>query len=94
MANVIFLWFHHGGTRKKTIHGHFGWVPMPPDLSDQLEEAYTCQPTSVVRYPDHEDPDIVWKIDLGKKTQRRSLNGKDNCTRRIRRIYWEVDLNA
>ena len=38
-----------------------------------------------------EDPDIVWKIDLGQKTHRRLVNGNDQCTRRIRRIYWSKD---
>ena len=44
---------------------------MAPEFSDQLEEAH---PTSVLRIPSPEDDRLVWKIDLGKKTQRRLFN--------------------
>ena len=60
-------------------------------LSDQLEEAYALQQDTVVRIPDNEDPSLVWKLDLGKKTQRRLVNGQDNCSRRIRRIFLSID---
>ena len=52
---------------ERTIHRHFGWVPMSQDLSDQLEEAYAIQPGTVIRIQSNEDPSVVWKIDLGKK---------------------------
>ena len=76
---------------EKTIHGHLGWVPMSPDLSDQLEELYAIQPCAVIRIQKSEDPSVVWKIDIGKKTQRRLVDGKDNCKRRIRRIFLSTD---
>ena len=60
-------------------------------LSDQLEEAYAIQPDTVIRIQNNEDPSVVWKIDLGKKTQRRLVNGQDNCSRRIRRIFLSTD---
>ena len=60
-------------------------------LSDQLEEEYAIQQDTVIRIQDNEDPSVVWKLDLGKKTQRRLLDGKDNCSRRIRRIFLSID---
>ena len=64
---------------------------MASDFSAQLDQAYANDSTSVVRILCNEDPSIVWKIDLGKKTQRRLVEGKDNCSRRIRRIYSSKD---
>ena len=60
---------------------------MAPDFSAQLEEAYAIDSTSVVRILNSEDPSIVWKIDLSKKTQRRLVNSIDQCALRTRRIY-------
>lgn len=74
-----------------TIHRHYGWVPMAPEFSAQLEEAFAIDPTSVIRIKCTEEPSIVWKIDLGQKTQRRLSNGIDQCARRIRRIYLSKD---
>ena len=76
---------------EKTIHGHLGWVPMSPDFPDQLEALYAIQPGAVIRIQKSEDPSVVWKIDIGKKTQRRLVDGKDNCKRRIRRIFLSTD---
>ena len=76
---------------EKTIHSHYGWVPMAPEYSAQLEEAYAIDPTSVFRIPSPEDDRLVWEIDLGKKTQRRLFNNIDQCARRIRRIYSSKD---
>ena len=76
---------------ERTIHRHLGWVPMSQCLSDQLEEAYAIQPDTVIRIQNNEDPSVVWKIDLGEKTQRRLVNGQDNCSRRIRRIFLSTD---
>ena len=76
---------------EKTIHSHYGWVPMAPEYSAQLEEAYAIDPTSVFRIPSPEDDRLVWEIDLGKKTQRRLVTGNDQCARRIRRTYWSKD---
>ena len=45
----------------------------------------------MIRIPDNEDPSLVWKLDLGKKTQRRLVNGQDNCSRRVRRIFLSID---
>ena len=53
---------------ERTIHGHFGWVPMAPDFSDQLEELYAIQPCDVIRIQKSEDPSVVWEIDIGKRT--------------------------
>ena len=64
---------------------------MAPEFSAQLEEAYAIDSTSVVRILNTEDHSIVWKIDLGKKTQRRLFNSIDQCARRIRRIYSSKD---
>ena len=76
---------------ERTIRRHVGWVPMSQCLSDQLEEAYAIQQDTVIRIQDNEDPPLVWKLDLGKKTQRRLVNGQDNCSRRIRRIFLRID---
>ena len=76
---------------ENTIHSHYGWVPMAPEFSAQLEEAYAIDSSSVFRISNPEDHRIVWKIDLGKKTQRRLSYGIDQCERRIRRIYMSKD---
>ena len=82
---------------EKTIHGHVGWVQMATKLSEDLEKAYQSSPSAVLRLnipnvvsPNASSPnDVIWKFDLGSMTQRRLVNGKDQCTRRIRRIYYE-----
>ena len=76
---------------EKTIHSHYGWVAMAPEYSSLLEETYAITPTSVMRILNPEDKRIVWKIDLGKKTQRRLVNNIDQCERRIRHIYLSKD---
>ena len=71
-------------------------------LSDQLEEAYAIQQDMktktrhpdrgfVIRAPDNKDPSLVWKLDIGKKTQRRLVNGQEQSSRRIRRIFLSID---
>ena len=71
-------------------------------LSDQLEEAYAYQQDMktktrhpdrgfVIRVPDNEDPSLVWKLDIGKKTQRRLVNRQEQSSRRIRRIFLSID---
>jgi hypothetical protein len=87
MAGLVTSWEYE----EKTIHQHYGWVPMDTDLSDQLEEAFAIDPNSVLRIPSTDDDSIVWKIDLGQMTQRRLFNGIDQCERRIRRIYMSKD---
>ena len=87
---------------EKTIHNHDGWVQMPPALSEELKNAYASYPSGVIRIKGPND--VVWKFDLGSMTQRRLLDGTDQCTRRIRRIHTEdnhesgnsssTDLNA
>ena len=82
---------------EKTIHGHVGWVQMGTTLSEDLENAYQNRPAAVlrqyianVRSRNASSPNnVIWKFDLGSMTQRRLVNGKDQCTRRIRRIYYE-----
>ena len=76
---------------EKTIHGHWGWVPMAQQISDLLEDSYYKDPGAIVRLANEDDSDIVWKLDLGAMTQRRLRDGLDNCTRRIRRIFVEKD---
>ena len=80
---------------EKTIHGHEGWVPMKSRLSEELETAYKGNPLAVIRVPTPLDDGpnssgltyIVWKIDIGNMSQRRLVNGKDKCGRKIRRIF-------
>ena len=74
-----------------TLHRHLGWVPMAQHMSDLLEDSYCKDPCAIVRIPNEDDAEIVWKLDLGKMTQRRLREGLDNCTRRIRRIFVEKD---
>ena len=82
---------------EKTIHGHVGWVQMATTFSEDLEKAYQNSPSAVLRLnipyvvsPNASSPNnVIWKFDLGSMTQRRLVNGKDQCTRRIRRIYYE-----
>jgi hypothetical protein len=82
---------------EKTIHGHVGWVQMATTFSEDLEKTYQSNPSAVLRMkipnvvsPNASSPNgVIWKFDLGSMTQRRLLNGRDQCTRRIRRIYYE-----
>ena len=62
-------------------------MQMPPSLSEELENAYASNPSAVIRIKGPND--VVWKFDLGSMTQRRLLDGIDQCTRRIRRIHTE-----
>ena len=64
---------------------------MDPDFSAKLEETFAIDPNSKMMIRLTDDDSIVWKIDLGKKTQRRLSYGIDQCERRIRRIYMSKD---
>ena len=64
---------------------------MDREISDALENAYTGNPDAIVRISSGTDDGLVWKIDLGRKKQRRLVGGVDNCTRGVRRIFLGAD---
>ena len=77
---------------EKTKTGWVGWAAMDADLSAALEAAYLNNPHAIFRVEKSKNPFIVWKFDLGKKTQRRLVEGVDDCSRRVRRIYLTIDV--
>ena len=77
---------------ERTKTGWVGWVAMDAALTSQLEAAYLDNPHAILRVERGKNPSIVWKIDLGKKTQRRLVEGVDDCSRRVRRIYLTIDV--
>ena len=78
--------------QEQTKTGRVGWAAMDAALTSQLEAAYLDNPHAILRVERGKNPSIVWKIDLGKKTQRRLVEGVDDCSRRVRRIYLTIDV--
>ena len=77
---------------ERTKTGWVGWAAMDAALSAELEAEYLKDPHAILRIERSTTPFIVWKIDLGKKTQRRLVEGVDDCSRRVRRIYLTIDV--
>ena len=66
-----------------------GWFEMHAEVAKQLEEVFADYEPTWLRIT--RDDDNIWKFDLVGMTQRRIKDGKDECTRRIRRIFVRDD---
>ena len=66
-----------------------GWFEMHAEVAKQLEGVFADYEPTWLRIT--RDDDIIWKFDLVGMTQRRIKDGKDECTRRIRRIFVRDD---
>ena len=75
--------------------GKQGWFKMYDRIAKQLEKLLTdnadAEKDSKLRLRDEDN--VVWKFCLREMTQRRLIDGNDECKRRIRRIFvcddWE-----